>query len=135
VYTYLLDTSVFCQPIKDRPADVALDRWSQVGDDAVCTSALCLAELLQGLESRGSAKYWNRYNELLASRYEGIPFDNAVAPVYAKLHAELKQLGTPKPVVDLMIAATAKTHGLIVATLNCADFNGIPGVAVEDWSR
>jgi len=38
-------------------------------------------------------------------------------------------------VVDLLIAATAKTSGLILATLNARHFEGIEGLAVEDWSR
>lgn len=50
----LLDTSVWSQPIKDRPLEHVLERWSQVGDEQVCTSAICLAEVLQGLEDRAS---------------------------------------------------------------------------------
>jgi tRNA(fMet)-specific endonuclease VapC len=33
-----------------------------------------------------------------------------------------------------MIAATAITHGLTLATLNRRDFRDIPGLTVEDWS-
>ena len=35
---------------------------------------------------------------------------------------------------DVLIAATAKTHGLTVATLNVRHFEGVHGLAVEDWS-
>ena len=48
--------------------------------------------------------------------------------------AETRRQGKPRPVLDLMIAATALHHGLAVATLNARDFDGIPGLAVEDWS-
>lgn len=132
--THLLDTSVFSQPIKDRPADSVMDRWSCLGDRATCTSAIALAELLHGLEQRGSAKYWGRYRQLLEGRYPVLPFDAAVAGTFGRLAAELRRRGQAKPAVDLMIAATAKTHGLVVATLNARDFRDIPGVAVEDWS-
>ena len=131
--TYLLDTSVFSQPIKDLPLDTVLDRWSTVGDAAVCTSAVCLAEPLQGLEMRRSEKYWRRYRELLMHRYPVLPFDAAVAAVFGQLVAPMKTAGRPRPALDLMIAATARTHGLIVATLNARDFADIPGVGVEDW--
>ena len=53
---------------------------------------------------------------------------------YTKLSAELKRTGKPKPVMDLLIAAIAKQHDLIIATLNVRDFEGIPGIRVEDWS-
>ena len=131
--THLLDTSVFSQPIKDYPLDAVLERWSALGDEAVCTSAICLAELLQGLELRRSEKYWRRYRELLMHRYPVLPFDAAVVTAFGKLVAQMNTAGRPKPALDLMIAATARAHGLIVATLNVRDFVGIPGVGVEDW--
>lgn len=132
--THLLDTSVLSQPIKDCPVDAVMDRWSALGDAAVCTSAICLAELLQGLELRRSEKYWRRYRELLMHRYPVLPFDAAVACAFAQLAAQMQTAGRPRPALDLMIAATARAHGLIVATLNIRDFTDIPGVGVEDWS-
>lgn len=41
-----------------------------VGDASVATSAICLAEILQGLEERGSEKYWRRFRQLLQDRYQ-----------------------------------------------------------------
>jgi predicted nucleic acid-binding protein len=132
--THLLDTSVFSQPIKDHPVEQVLERWSRLRDAAVCTSALCLAELLSGLEQRGSKKYWRRYQELLENRYPSLPLDEGVAQVYAVLDAKTRSRGKPRPVVDLLIAATAEHHGLTLATLNSRDFGKIPGLLVEDWS-
>ena len=132
--THLLDTSVFSQPIRDHPEHAVMERWSALGDEAVCTSAICVAEILQGLEDRGSEKYWRRYRELLDDRYLCLPFDGVVAETFGRLAADLKRAGKPKPALDLLIAATARHHGLIVAMLNTRDFKDIPGVAVEDWS-
>jgi predicted nucleic acid-binding protein len=132
--THLLDTSVFSQPIKDRPVEEVLSRWEALGDNAVCTSAICLAELKQGLETRQSETYWRRFRMLLEDRYAVLPFDENAAATYAGLAAELAAIGKPKPIVDLFIAATARQHGLILATLNAKDFDGIPGLAVENWS-
>ena len=42
--------------------------------------------------------------------------------------------GQRVPDLDLLIAATATTHGLTVATLNMKHFSRIPDLAVEDWS-
>jgi predicted nucleic acid-binding protein len=131
--SHLLDTSVFSQPIKDRPIDQVLERWSRLRDDAVCTSAVCLAELLQGLEHRDSKKFWRRYRELLEHRYPILALDEAVAQVFSKLSAITRAQGRPRPVVDLMIAATARCHGLVLVTLNAGHFDGIPGLGVETW--
>ena len=132
--THLLDTSVLCQPIKDRPHGVALDRWSALGDAAVGTSSVCLAEVLQGLEVRRSDKYWRRYRALIEDRYPVLPFDAMAAAVFGGVAGALKRVGRPRPIMDLLIAATALHHGLAVATLNPKDFEGIPGLRVEDWS-
>ena len=37
-------------------------------------------------------------------------------------------------VSDRMIAATAITYELTLATLNPRDFRSIPGLVIEDWS-
>jgi predicted nucleic acid-binding protein len=132
--THLLDTSILSQPIKDHPLSAVMDRWSAQGDAAICTSAICVAEILQGLELRKSKKYWHRYRELVENRYPTLPFDQTVATVFGKTVAALRSQGKPRPVVDLFIACTAKRHGLIIATLNSKDFLGIPGLQVEDWS-
>lgn len=133
--THLLDTSVFCQPIKDRPAEEVLDRWSRLGEPVVCTSAVCLAEVLQGLEQKKSEKYWRRYRELLLGRYPVLAVDESVAAHYARLSAGQRAAGRPIPVLDLFIAATARRYGLIVATLNARHFISIPDIDVEDWSE
>ena len=104
--SHLLDTSVLSQPIKDRPLRPVLDRWSALGELAVCTSAICVAEILQGLETRASAKYWRRYRALLEDRYRVLPFDGEVAVTFARLGAQMASRGLPRPALDLMIAAT-----------------------------
>jgi tRNA(fMet)-specific endonuclease VapC len=133
--SHLLDTSVLSQPIKDHPLPGVLDRWNDLRDDALCTSAVCLAEVLQGLHDRESAKYWRRYRELLENQYPVLPFDGEVADAFAGLAVTMRRQGKPRPALDLMIAATACSHGLVLATLNVRDFTGIPGLVVEDWGR
>jgi predicted nucleic acid-binding protein len=133
--THLLDTSVFSQPIRDRPVESVLARWGAVGDFSVCVAALCVADVLQGLLSRDSDVFWRRYRDLLENRYPVLSFDAEAADVYARLFLDLKRVGQMKPMSDLMIAATAKRHGLIVATLNAKHFDGIPGLAVENWAE
>lgn len=132
--SHLLDTSVLSQPIKDHPLPGVMDRWSALPEAGLCTSAICLAEILQGLRARESAKYWRRYRELLEAQYAVLPFDASVADTYSCLAAIQSRHGRPRPVLDLMIAATACRHGLVLVTLNVRDFAGIPGLDVADWS-
>jgi len=131
--SYLLDTSVYSQPIRDTPIEKVMQKWSDRPDNRLCISAIVHAEIIQGLADRNSLKYWRRYRELLENRYVIVPFDADVADTYGRLTAALKKTGKPRPITDLMIAATALRHNLTLATLNIKDFNGIPGLTVENW--
>jgi len=133
--THLLDTSVYCQPLRKKPLPSVVARWTALGDDALCVSVLCEMELLQGLEAKNSAGLWERYRTLVEGRIPILQVNREVARVYAAIAGPLIRGGKRRPVVDLCIAATAKSAGLILATLNSRDFEGIEGIAIEDWSR
>ncbi len=133
--SHLLDTSVYCQPLRKKPIPTVVTRWTALGDASLCVSVLCEAEVLQGLGARDTDRLWDRYRCLLEGRLPVLEVTLDVARTYAKLAGPLIRTGNPRPVVDLVIAATAKTSGLILATLNSRHFEGIEGLAVEDWSH
>jgi len=133
--SHLLDTSVYCQPLRKKPVTAVVSRWKTVGDAALCISVLCEAELLQGLQAKDSSVLWSRYRELLEDRIPMLDVTSEVARVYAAMAGPLIREGRTRPVVDLLIAATAKSAGLVLATLNPRHFEGLQGLAVEDWSK
>ena len=133
--SHLLDTSVYCQPLKPDPLPSVQNRWRALGDEALAISAVVEAELLYGLELRQSRKLTAQYQTLLKDRLHLFPVDAAVAGCFAKIRAAAKRRGHACPDLDLLIAATARVHGLILATLNYRHFAGIDGLAVEDWRR
>jgi predicted nucleic acid-binding protein len=135
VPTHLLDTSVFCQPIKPKPLLSVQHRWSELGDDALAVSIICEAELLYGLELKQSARLNSLYEELLRNRLQVLSVDNAVAVQFSHIKAICRKKGFCASDFAFLIAATAKAHGLVLATLNKRHFDGIEGLAFEDWSR
>lgn len=132
--THLLDTSVYSQPLRKAPLESVRKRWQAIGDEKLRVSVICEAELLQGLELKSSRKLWKAYDEILKGRLGGLDVDHRVAATYARLAAIMTKMGLKRPAFDLLIAATARVHGLIVATCNYKNFAPIDGVAVEDWS-
>lgn len=133
--SHLLDTSVYCQPLRKKPLRSVIDRWKKLGDSALSVSVLCEAEILQGLEAKASAGLWDRYHDLLEGRLPVLDLTLGVAREYAMLAGPLIRRGDVRPVIDLFIAATAKTSGLVLATLDARHFENIEGLAIEDWSR
>jgi tRNA(fMet)-specific endonuclease VapC len=74
--------------------------------------------------------------ELLAMVLDGfsgvqvLPFDAAAAAIYDGLRAQRVRIAT----MDLRIAATALSRGLILLTRNVRDFGKVPGLVTEDWT-
>jgi predicted nucleic acid-binding protein len=133
--SHLLDTSVYCQPIKPKPLAPVRERWTALGDDPLAVSAICEAEVLYGLELKKSGKLETLYNNLLKDRLRVLPVDSGVAKHFASLKAWAKANGRSPSDFDLLIAATAKAHKLILATLNVRHFQGFPGLLAEDWTQ
>ena len=130
---YLLDTSIYSQPLKRQPNPSVIHRWKEVGDGACRVSVFCELEVLQGLESAMSDRLRDLYRAVLKDRVPVIPFTSAEAAVYARIQGNAVHTGTTRPVIDLCIAATAITHSLTLVTLNTRDFAGIEGLAVQNW--
>ena len=133
--SHVLDTSVYCQPIKPKPLAPVRDRCTALGDDTLAISAICEAEVLYGLELKKSPKLEALHKGLLNERLRVLPVDSGVARHFASLKAWAKVNGRFPSDFDLLIAATARAHGLTLATLNVRHFRGLPGLTVEDWSQ
>ena len=133
--THLLDTSVYSQPLRKAPLRAVQRRWAALGDGSLSTSVICEAEVLQGLEAKGSERLWWAYRSVLKGRVHVLPVDVRVAEHYARVQAVTTRIGRTRPAFDLLIAATALAHELTLATCNVRHFEGIDGLSVEDWSR
>ena len=131
---YLLDTSVYSQPLKRHPVEGTIKKWTALGDRELSTSIFCEMEVLQGLALIKSDGLTAAYEKILKFRIPIIGFDRETAEVYADLQALLIKKGNRRPVIDLLIASTALHRHLTLATCNMKDFQDIPGLKLEDWS-
>ncbi|MGH7943936.1 MAG: type II toxin-antitoxin system VapC family toxin [Opitutaceae bacterium] len=129
--THLLNTSVYSQPVRRTTHPAVATRWKALAPEAVAISSICEAEVLHGLRKHGSERMRRTYDTMLHGRYPMLPVGAEVAAIYADVRSECERLGVTVGPMDLLIAATAKTHSLTVATLNYRDFACIPGLAVE----
>lgn len=123
---YLLDTNVVSELRKPRPHGGVV-AWLESLDDAqVHLSAVTVGEIQAGIEltreqDAGKANEIEAWLELVSSSYNVLPMDAAAFRVWARLmHRKSDTLYE-----DAMIAATAKVHGLTIATRNVADFKSL----------
>jgi tRNA(fMet)-specific endonuclease VapC len=132
---WLLDTSVYSQPLRRKKVNAAIDRWAEAGDSRCAVSGVVTAEIEWGILWENRVERWQKYEAILKGRLELVDTTMAVWEKFARMKARQYQLGKTVADLDLLIAAAAVTHGLIVATLNSNDFSRIEGVAWEDWGR
>lgn len=132
---YLLDTSVFSQPIRPRPLPACRRRWQLHGDAKLAVPTVAIAEIEHGLFLKNSDKLWTAYRTILKDRLAAFDFTASVATVFGEMKSRQAQLGKPIDDFDLAIAATAVAHDLTVATLNTRHFRMIDGLQWEDWSE
>lgn len=60
-----------------------------------------------------------------------LPFDEVAAAEFRRLHSLKVRVGT----MDLKIAAIALAHNVLLVTRNLSDFEQIPNLKCEDWTR
>ena len=130
---YLLDTST-CIEFFNRRSEKLIERLTGALDSEVALASIVKAELLIGALKRPDRENTQRLEETLFRRYASIPFDDSAAEHYASIRYQLESIGRPIGANDLMIAATARSRGLVVVTKNRSEFDRVPDLIVEDWT-
>jgi len=130
--SWLLDTDVICQPAKAH-GDAKVISWLEQEQDRCYTSAVVIAQLAywvrtkEGRQRQSRQSWLSRLVDALHGRIHG--FNGSVAHVWAEQERLLDRSGQRMPVEDSYIAATARRHGLVIATGNYRDFRR-PGLKV-----
>ena len=135
--THLLDTSVYSQSLRRKEGrnSNAVAWWERLGDSRLAVCVISDAEVRTGLIKNRSVRMTEKYEQTLKGSLPTYPIDESVAETFAQMKARQQLIGNEVADLDLLIAACARSHGLIVATLNHRDFSRIEGLAWEDWGR
>ena len=121
---FLLDTNIISEIRKRHRADPNVARWvAHTPVDEIGTSVIVLAEIRRGIELKRrrdpeQAKSLDRWYSQMRTRLGDrvLPIDEPIAEAWALL-----TIPNPLPLIDGLLAATAKVHGLTLVTRNVAD--------------
>ena len=121
---YLIDTNIISEVRKGRRCDPNVANWYETIEDAsLYLSVLVIGEIRKGIERvrpKDDAQANAIENWLIAvDKAFGeriLPIDLAVANEWGRLNAR-----RPLPVIDGLLAATAKIHRMTLVTRNTAD--------------
>lgn len=130
---YLLDTDVASELARAAPSPRVL---SFVADlDEVLLSSVGLFELARGIErlapgkKRRTLERW--LEQWIALPVTVVSLDARAARIAASMETNARRTGRAVDVRDVFVLATARAHGLTVATRNVTHFAG-HGVPVHD---
>ena len=129
---YLLDTDTAGYAI--RGAFPTLDvKLATVSPRDMAISVITRAELLFGLEKRSNPRGLTLVVHAFLDHMAILPWDNAAADSFAKLHAQLERQSTPIGFADTMIGAHALALRAALVTNNRKHFQNVKGLALENW--
>jgi len=135
---YLLDTCVISELVKPTPNRKVVDWINELPSEALFLCAITIGEVRKGLTKLPDSKKKERLtlwlNTLLIEYNERIFFiDLMVCESWGVLQGNAEKAGTPMSTIDGLIAATAYTHNLTIATRNENDFTPSNIPIINPW--
>jgi predicted nucleic acid-binding protein len=126
--SYLVDTNVISEVRRGGRCNANVAAWyASVDDEDIYLSVLVLGEIRSGIErarqrDRLQAEALEKWLVKLQTSFADrlLMLDRSVAEEWGRMSAR-----RPVPVVDALLAATAKVHGLTLTTRNIADVHDL----------
>ncbi len=129
---FLLDTNAWIAVINPSPSPVK-EKFAHHQPNAIRLCAVVKAELLWGAYRSTRREANLALLEKLFGQFASLPFDDLAAEHYGQIRADLTARGTPIGPNDLMIAAIARAHDLVLVTHNQREFSRVEQLRLEDW--
>jgi tRNA(fMet)-specific endonuclease VapC len=129
---FLLDTDI-CSAHMRRPARLAHRFIQYAGRLAI--PMIVLGELYAGAYNHPNPSRLLNLISDLRQEVNILDFDAACAERFGQERGTLLKQGTSVSRLDLLIASVALVHNLTLVTHNTADYQNVPGLALQDWLR
>jgi tRNA(fMet)-specific endonuclease VapC len=128
----LLDTDILSAVMRKNPLAIERARSYLEVHRQFNFSLITRYEILRGLYAKGAGKQLAAFDKLCA-RSRVLPLTDPIVVQAAIIYDDLHRRGELISDADILIAATAITHGLAVVTNNEAHFRRIRDLQVVNW--
>lgn len=136
---WLADTNVISEPMRPRP-DTTVLKWIDAHETDLAISIVTMAELRDGAVTmsdtarRDRLQHW--ISQLVVPRFAQKTFALSLDVLieFLALARQLGARGRPQSAPDLLIAATARVHDLVVATRNTRGFANTGITVYNPWT-
>ena len=135
---WLLDTNVISESMRPRPS-AAVIRWIDKQEPGgLALSDVTFAELRYGtntLQDEPKSRF-EAWLARVAKQFHGriLPLTVDILTDWLWLARRLRARGRPQSAPDLLIASTARLHGLTIVTRNVRDFADTGVVVYDPWN-
>ena len=130
---YLLDTDILIYSLKAHKT--VQQNLRHHLHDPIKISAVTLMELYYGAYKSKQVANNLAKIKTIESALEIIPVNREMVEIFGVLKSHLQKGGKPLDDFDLILAATAMSHNLIIVTNNEKHFGRIDGLKMENWSK
>ncbi|MCC7022201.1 MAG: type II toxin-antitoxin system VapC family toxin [Thermomicrobiales bacterium] len=125
---YPIDTDWLLDVIAGLPS--ATQRLDAARPDGLGVSIVSHGELFEGVFGYVDTPVRLAELHTLLAQFETLPFTDPIMESFGRIRSELRRAGRLIPDRDLLIAATAVEHDLILMTRNVRHFARIPGLSL-----
>ena len=130
----MFDTDCLSNILKKAPSPLLIKKLESLPKGLQFTTSINVSEIYFGAyRSRNQEKILKAYEDKVFPNVNILPFDTDSGKIYGRLKALLEKRDLSKSEPDLMIAAIAIQHDMILVTGNKRHFMNIPGLNIEDW--
>ncbi|MFV1985480.1 MAG: type II toxin-antitoxin system VapC family toxin [Thiohalomonadales bacterium] len=129
---FLLDTNV-CIQLLNQTHTTLIKHFSQHQPDEIALCSIVKAELLYGARHSKRVEANIHLLTQFFSPLISLCFDDRCAEEAGQIRADLVSQGKPIGPNDLLIAAIARAHDVILITHNTREFSRITGLRLDDW--
>jgi tRNA(fMet)-specific endonuclease VapC len=129
---FLLDTNVCVDYLTGRFPNVIARLQGERPEDVVI-SVIAVAELRYGADKSSKVEDNHARLDRFLTDVGTLPFDVPAARAYGRLRTTLERSGSPIGPNDMLIAAQALAHDLVVVTANQSEFERVEGLRVTSW--
>jgi tRNA(fMet)-specific endonuclease VapC len=130
---YLLDTDIIIYNLKGN--EMVRQNLRNHINDPIQISSVTLMELYYGAFKSQKVESNIAKVRKIENSIEIISINTDQVELFGMLKVKLEKAGTPLDDFDLILAATALSHNLILVTNNERHFSRIEGLQIENWAK
>jgi tRNA(fMet)-specific endonuclease VapC len=131
---FLLDTNAVIVLIGNKSAAL-VQRILECREGDVGVASIVVHELYYGAYKSRKIAHNLETLRLFLADIEIFDFNREDARIAGEIRSDLTAKGTPIGPYDILIAGQAKARDLTLITNNIGEFQRVPGLRVQDWTR